>query len=310
MSKKSTVSNRTSHDSFFRGSMMNIEIARDFLTAHLGQQILKRIDLSSLKLEPSTFIDDKHKELRSDILYSAKIDNKQTYLYVLVEHQSRVDEFMAFRVLNYSCQIWQMHLDRLRQTKSKIANKKLPSIVPLVIYNGKVSPYGHSTKLLDCFTDPNLVKKFILEQFKLVDLTIEPDQELVRHQRAAVMELLEKHIRARNILPIIEFMCNADVWGQIKNLENGKYLHFALKYLVDKGETTTINKAISLIAQRLPDKEEKIMTIADGLRKQGKLQGSQETKIEIARNLLAMGMDYRAVAKATKLPSSKIKALH
>ena len=302
MIKKSKIVVEASHDSFFRGSMMNVEIARDFLAAHLGKHVLKRIDLNSLKLESSTFIDAEHKELRSDILYSARIDNKEGYIYTLIEHQSSVDEFMAFRVLNYACQIWQMHIDRLKKIKGKKTNRKLPTVLPLVLYNGKVSPYGHSTKLLDCFIDPVLVKEFILDQFKLVDLTVMPDEELVRHQTAALMELLEKHIRARNILPIIEFMCNADVWGTIKNLENGKYLYFALKYIVDKGETATIDEAIKLIAQKLPEKGEEIMTIADGLRKQGKL--------EVARNLLAMGMNYKDVAKATKLPPAEIKTLH
>lgn len=287
---------------------MHIEIARDFFAAHFDKQLLKRIDLNRLRLESSTFIDEVHKELRSDILYSATIDNQDGYIYLTVEHQSCSEKLMAFRILQYATRIWQMHLDR----QEKVPDL-LPTILPLVIYNGKISPYPYSTQLRECFSDPFLVQEFLLEQFKLVDLTIIADEELASHRRAALMELLEKHIRAKNILPIIEFISNADVWGEIKHLGNGKYLRFALKYVADKGETNAIDDVFRLIADKIPEKEDEIMTIAEGLRQQGMQQGiklgAHQKQLEIAHNLLNMGMSQETIAKITQLSIDEIEIL-
>ena len=296
------------HDTFFRGSLSNIDIARDFFAAHLDADLLKRVQLETLKLEPGTSIDEVHKELRSDVLYSASIDNKPGYLYLVVEHQSRSDRFMGFRLLHYACRIWQCYLDK----QAKLPHK-LPVILPMVIYNGKISPYDQSTILLDCFIEPELIRYFLFDQFKLIDLTVIPDEELAQHRKAALMELLEKHIRAKDILPILEFISDADVWGEIKNLENGKYLRFALKYLVDKSETTEIDEAVELLVNKIPEKESDIMTIAEALEQRGFQKGlalAHQATIEIARNLLSMGMSEEEIAKITKLPASEIKTLH
>jgi predicted transposase/invertase (TIGR01784 family) len=106
------------HDKFFRGSMERLEIAKDFFAAHLAPSVLKKIQLDTLMLESSTFIDEVHKELRSDILYSVTVDNKIGYLYLVVEHQSKPDKLMAFRLLNYVCRIWQRCIDQQRNVRN------------------------------------------------------------------------------------------------------------------------------------------------------------------------------------------------
>jgi predicted transposase/invertase (TIGR01784 family) len=52
------------------------------------------------------------------------------------------------------------------------------------------------------------------------------------------------------------------------------------------------------------------MTIAQHLENRGFEKGAYETKFDVARNLLAMGMADDIVIKATKLSASEIKNLH
>ena len=288
--------------------MSYVEIARDFFTAHLDKHLLQRINLNTLKLESTSYLDEAHKNLRSDILYSVQIDNQLGYLYLLVEHQSRVDALMGFRLLQYACRIWQAYLD---STKPK--PKKLPVLIPLVMYNGKVSPYSASTRLLDCFHDANFIEEFLFGHFKLIDLTVIPDEELAQHRRAALMELLEKHIRIRDMLPIIKFMREADVLGQIKDLGSGRYLQFAVKYVVDKGEANQMDEAVDLLIEQVPEKRGEIMTIAEGLiqrgMQQGMQQGEQQKAQHIAENLLRMGIEPGVVAQATEMDEATVRQL-
>jgi len=50
----------------------------------------------------------------------------------------------------------------------------------------------------------------------LIDLTQVSDEDIRRHGWAAMLELMQKHIRLKDIVPIIKKMA---VWGIFKHLE-------------------------------------------------------------------------------------------
>ena len=296
------------HDSFFRASMQHLEVARAFFQAHVPVHLRKRIDFESLKIEPNSYIDKHHKELLSDILYAVQIDNRLGYLYLLVEHQSTADHLMPYRLIKYCFGIFDHHLKKQRHK-----HKTLPMVLPLIVYNGKDSPYPHSTNFYDCFADPALAQKLIFNgPFKLVDLTTEPDETLRRHKAAAVMELLEKHIRARDILPVIELLVKSGLLEKLEALGGGDYLEFTLNYVLNKGEASDTQKVITLLTETLPNED--VMTIAESLKKEGRKEGRKEGiekgRLDMAKQLLATGQfDAKTIAEAAKLPLSKIKGL-
>ena len=55
------------------------------------------------------------------------------YIYVLLEFQSSSDRFMAVRLLSYLMLFYEWLIDRKKLTLSK----KLPPVLPIVLYNGK-----------------------------------------------------------------------------------------------------------------------------------------------------------------------------
>ena len=78
------------------------------------------------------------------MLFRTTLDNHPAYLYVLAEHQSRSDRFMALRMLEYMVNIWWRYLDdhdtARRQaleagTEPEPRARMLPAIIPLVVYN-------------------------------------------------------------------------------------------------------------------------------------------------------------------------------
>lgn len=87
----------TTHDEFFRGAMMDLEVARDFLKQHLPKHLQKIVKLETLKLEPSTFINKELKERTADLLYSVEILGEESYIYTLIEQQTQPDRFMPVR---------------------------------------------------------------------------------------------------------------------------------------------------------------------------------------------------------------------
>lgn len=301
--KKSLPAN---HDSFFRASMQHLEIARAFFQAYIPRHIAKRIDFASLKIEPNSYIDDDHVEVISDILYSVQIDNDLGYLYILCEQQSTPQVLMPYRLLKYMMGIFDHHLKKQKGTKNR---KRLPIVLPLLVYNGKESPYPYSTNFYDCFSEPALASKWMFNgPFKLIDLTVAPDETLRRHKEAAVMELLEKHIRTRDILPLIDLLAKSGLLDRLKELGAGDYLKFTLHYVLNKGEASDHHKVIELLSESLPNED--IMSIADGLKKEGRKEGMKMKAETIAKKLLAMGkLDLKSIAEVSGLSISQIKSL-
>lgn len=67
MSKKKNTTTPTPHDAAFRSFLANPDVARDFLELHLPAEYRQLCDLSTLKLEPATFVEPDLHQYASDI---------------------------------------------------------------------------------------------------------------------------------------------------------------------------------------------------------------------------------------------------
>ncbi len=61
------------HDKFFKSSLKLKKVAIDLLKVHLPQATLKAIDLNTLELTEKSFILPQLREIHSDIIYKACI---------------------------------------------------------------------------------------------------------------------------------------------------------------------------------------------------------------------------------------------
>ncbi|EMX0440029.1 Rpn family recombination-promoting nuclease/putative transposase, partial [Salmonella enterica] len=155
MKKKNTTP--TPHDATFRQFLTQPDIARDFMELHLPAELRAICDLSTLKLESGSFVEEDLRQYFSDILYSLKTTAGDGYIHVLVEHQSTPDKHMAFRLIRYAVAAMQRHLEA--------GHKKLPLMIPVLFCAGKRSPYPYSTRWLDEFDDPALAGKTLQQRF-------------------------------------------------------------------------------------------------------------------------------------------------
>lgn len=99
---------------------------------HLPEKLLKICDLTTLKLESGSFVEDDLRQYFSDVLYSLRTSTGDGYIHVLIEHQSTPDRHMAFRLIRYAVVAMQRHL--------KAGHKKLPLVIPVLFYTGKRTP--------------------------------------------------------------------------------------------------------------------------------------------------------------------------
>lgn len=74
---------------------------------HLPAELRALCDLSTLKLESGSFVEDDLRQYFSDVLYSLKTTAGDGYIHVLVEYQSTPDKqgSAAWRYVNGMCRM-------------------------------------------------------------------------------------------------------------------------------------------------------------------------------------------------------------
>lgn len=248
MKKKN--STPTPHDATFRQFLTQPEIARDFMELHLPAELRALCDLSTLKLESGSFVEDDLRQYFSDVLYSLKTTAGDSYVHVLIEHQSSPDRHMAFRLLRYAVAAMQRHLEA--------GHKKLPLVIPVLFYTGKRSPYPYSTRWLNEFDDPVVAEKFYGGSFPLTDITVIPDDDIMNHRSMAALTLLQKHIHQRDMATLL-----------MADYLSSSQVTVLIHYLLQAGESADSEAFVRELAQRVPQHGDALMTIAQQLEQKG-----------------------------------------
>ena len=297
----------TPHDAVFKRFLRHPETATDFLTLYLPEAIRQRCDFSTLRLQSASFIDEDLRAWYSDVLWSVQTTCGTGYVYVVIEHQSSPDSHMAFRLMRYAIAAMQRHLDK--------GHTQLPLVIPLLFYHGRVSPWPYPMCWLAGFADPDIARRIYGEDFPLIDITSTPDDEIMRHRRVAMLELLQKHIRQRDLMDLHEQLVRLLALGYTSRRQLKTLLH----YLLQAGNAADPVAFLRHLAQNVPRRphKETLMNIAQfleqrghqqGLKQgleqglqQGIEQGEQQTAERIARAMLANGLDLSLVAKLTGL---------
>lgn len=291
------------HDALFKRSLQEKKIMQQWLKAHLSPATLGYLDLETLTLAPNEHLPKINRKLFSDIVYRCDIKGKSGYIVVAAEHQSTADKNLAFRVLRYSLELMDNHL--------KQGYKKLPIVLPIVLYSGSRSPYPHTMDIFDCFENPELARELALKNAQLIDLTTMPDEQIERAGVAAAMELLLKHYRLQSGIEYVKRLAialatTARIVGVEYTLEAVRYL---LEVCEDNSNPQELDGKLNVLIEHMPQMEEKLMTLARQLEQRGRQEGRQERAQEIARNLLAANASRELVKQATGLSDAEIARL-
>ena len=303
---------KTPHDKIFRLSLSNIEVARDFLSVYLPKQILKTVNLHNLTVCSNSYITPDLEESLSDILYKTKIlnSNEDCYIYTLIEHQAIPLWNMPIRIIQYQLAVIDSHI---RQNPKK---RKIPIVIPILVYNGKKSPYPLSLDIFDLFASEELAKKTFAKPAALIDVTCMPDKEIKKHNIIGLLEFSQKHVRDKKFLKstikTLAYMINElehCVNNKKNNNDNGwlkDYIGSILYYIyyfaniVDDAEFYKELEKIEFI------KKENIMgTLARKIEKEGIQKGIQL----VALKLLQKGIELAVIAESTGLTEEEIKKI-
>ncbi|MFU7884964.1 Rpn family recombination-promoting nuclease/putative transposase, partial [Escherichia coli] len=148
--------------------------------------------------------------------------------------------------------------------------------------------------------------KIYTKPFPLVDITVVDDNEIMNHRRMAALTLLMKHIRHRDMMELL------DKLPQVMVEISDEQVRVLIHYIVNAGDSVS-PEFMRALAERLPQHEDKLMTIAERLeqkgRQEGRMEGALEKALAIACQLQKMGMTPEQIKQATGLSDDELKKI-
>jgi len=118
------------HDHSYKLLFAHPRMVRELLETFVGGDWLAEVNFDTLEQVSDGYISDDLRARADDMVW--RIRCGKHHVYLLIEFQSRVDSFMAARVLAYVALLYQ-DLIRARQVRR---GRGLPTILPLVLHNG------------------------------------------------------------------------------------------------------------------------------------------------------------------------------
>ena len=123
---------RKQHDPRYKRMFSYPEMVRDLLIEYVREDWVRELDFSTLEKQNGSYVADDDRDRHDDLVWRVRWGKDWLYVYLLLEFQSRIERFMAVRIITYLGLLYQ---DLIAQDKLT-AGRLLPPVLPVVLYNG------------------------------------------------------------------------------------------------------------------------------------------------------------------------------
>ena len=304
------------HDRLSKLYFQDKAFCKQFLATHLPKDLQQRLNLDTLEIKKTSFVDEKLREYLSDVLYSVnRTDNHKAFMYFLIESESNPTRLTPFKAFEYVIQIMRQSLiEQEKQGKTP----KLPLVYP-ILYVTSEKGFNGTTDLFELFDDPELARQYFLKPMQLIDLAKLAENDIAQHDKAvATLEIIQHQIHYRDAMALAEDLL---VKGYIRHIvmKYGHLLLGTLKYIIERGQwQDSPQPFLEKLIKEYPEKEKDIMLGADYFRNEGIDLGRTEgidlgrmqEKKDVAMSLLTSGkLPLDEIAEVTKLSVDEIEQL-
>jgi len=278
--------------------------------ALINQAIKIKLKAEEIEKYTSSFVSKIFQNREADIVYKYKNKN----IFFLIEHQTKIDYSMSYRILEYEIEIMKSAID-IRKVKNK--EYKLPLVIPIVLYTGKKK--WDAKRYLEESQETLDDVKIKAGNYNLVDINDFKKEELLQGKTLiSKMMLLEKSESTEESIEMLEKIIPNT------NKEEKELLKRVISILF--GEKIGEEKTKELI-EKIDGGEGKMLALVDMIRnenkmyinmgrKEGRKEAREEGKIklkqqclEIAKNLLKINMPISQISEVTKLPEEEIEKI-
>jgi predicted transposase/invertase (TIGR01784 family) len=293
---------------------------------------VSQIDPAAITRIDKSYILQDFSEKEADLVYRLKLKDQEVIFYLLMELQSSVDFQMPYRLLLYMVEIWR---DVLKNTDKKEVERKefrLPSIVPIVLYNGK-SRWTAARQFKETLAVAELFRKHVVDfEYILIDINRYEKKTLV-----ALTNLIGAVFQLEQAVSREEYRNRLLGLGPtLKKFTPQKFQMFVtwLKLVSSNNLPEPVkNEIIAILEQSRPEEAEQMVSnMGETLRKmyedaktegliageakgkeegkiEGKAEGILEAKLEDAKKMLAKNIPENLIIEITGLSPEQIRQI-
>jgi len=270
----------TPHDAVFRRVFGVPANAASQLRAVLPPGLTARLDLGRLAPAPGSFVDESLRWRHSDLLFTAPLDGRDAFIYVLIEHQSSDDPLMAYRMLRYLTRIWDQY------EREHPEARRLPAVIPLVVHHGK-RRWASPVQLLDVIDLGPAAKEAARAylprfEFLLDDLSGIDDRQLQDRDLTPSAEITLVLLRDAPGNPqiVAGLRPRSGKLRAVLDQPDGGEVYIGFMTYIGLVSEAPAGELRDLAASLGPDAEEAYVTTAEMLRAEGRVEGKALGKAE------------------------------
>lgn len=273
------------HDKIFRKVLSNKKEATFVINKAI--KINPEIQPNEIQEYKSSFVTDFLENKETDIVYKLKGSN----IFFLIEHQSKIDYSMAYRLQNYKLEIIKNAID-LKKVVTK--DYKMPIVIPIVLYTGREK--WNAEVFINKIEDERF-KNIDFLKYNLIDINEYNNEDFLKGD-----SFIEKIMLIEKSKDWKELVNNLD--KIILNLNNNQDKKFLIS-IIDLTLREKIGdiKANNLI-KILKGEDHTMLAVLEMIREENKMlieQGRKEGKIEknkeIAKKMLNEKMPIKLISK-------------
>ena len=308
------------HDKVFRKILSDkIEV-----TKFLNEQLKTNLKPEDIEQYNSSYINTLMQNEEADVVYKLKSKNE----FFLIEHQSKVDYRMQFRILKYEMAIIESAIDE-KECKKK--DYLYPRVNAIVLYTGK-QKWNVSKTFNEAQVTSILEKAIEFAKYILVDINNYTEEKLLETPsfmtKALLIEKAKDNEQIANYIEKIVEIINKDKENYSDNMKEifKIMLTQIIKNKIGKEKTDEFLKKLNIggdedmmaVFETIQQDNKRIYRrgkkdgIVEGIKKgisQGITQGIMENSIAIAKKLLSRNNSKEEVAEITGLKIEEIEKL-
>jgi predicted transposase/invertase (TIGR01784 family) len=287
----------TSHDAFFKSMLDNKKFRNGFFKQHLPKNILKLIELGSLKKLSESFINANLKSSYADYILEANLKgDKKAVICFLIEHKSQPQMHTAIQVFYY---IASAYYDQVVKNKGS-----LKLIIPIIYYHGKRN-WDYKPLHLLFSTLPEELKIFI-PKFDTIFINLQnySDQEIEswHNDILSIASFLQKNAFNKEILmDKIGELCE-----KIDLLDDRNLIYDIFVYLLNHSEAKE-NQILDIIEDL--NQKKYFMSTLQMIEQRGEIMGKTQKQEQVIVNAYKQGLDIKLIGKISELSVQKVKAI-
>ena len=228
---------------------------------------------------------------------------KEKNIFFLIEHQTKIDYSMPFRILEYEVAIMKSAID---ENKINTPNYKLPLVIPIVLYTGNKK--WNAAEYLQKSQETLRNIKEDVGRYNLIDINDLEEKELLEDDTFITkMMLIEKSKSKEEIIEKIEKVIE-------RTKENDESILTSIIKLVLKEKIG--DQEVTRLINKIEGGNKEMLAVLDMIEREnqmyidiGRKEGIKEKSIEIAKKLFKMGLTKEQVEEATQLKKEEIEKI-